>query len=169
MLQVQENVTEAAKVECQHERLDREYREKEQRERESRRAQTVGELIDVLGQDTTPTNRREVEDTLCQILDRARVFFADNEVCRGALVIAAAAINAAHYDGGFISQWRGEQLTKYLVLLANELQGARGAGYFDLDTRTRLDRITDLLPDSEDDDLWEWPSSETTRYYPFTL
>jgi hypothetical protein len=166
MLKIQDdNISEVVKVECEHDQRTREYRERDERERERRRAQTVGELIDALGQDITRTARDEIEDTLSQILDRARVFFADNEVCRGALTIAATAIY-----GGVV--WRGAHLTKYLVLLADELQAARGAGYFDLYTRTRLDKITDLLPREDDDDpeVWVWPSPEdTTRYYHIKL
>jgi hypothetical protein len=160
MLEGQE--MQAVKVECEHDHREREWREKEEREREQKRAQTVGQLVDALAQNN---NRNEMKDTLCQILDRARALFADDEVCRGALVIAATAIMATQ-SNGFIYRWRGEQLTKYLVLLANELQAARGAGYFDLDTRARLDRITDILPGEEDDDYcWEWSSPDRTLGY----
>ena len=158
--------------ECNHEQIARDWREKEEREREQRRAQTIGEFVAALAQKNA--NRRELADTLCQILDLARALYPDNDVCYGALVIAEAAISAAATrDDDFIYRWYGESLAKYSVLLAQELQGAKGAGYFDLDTRVLLEKITDLLPDAESDDWsdgWNWPSAATPiRYHHIKL
>jgi hypothetical protein len=93
------------------------------------------------------------------------VFYAGNndDVCRGALVIAAAAIEAE--ADGYVRPWAAKHVSKYLAMLANEMLGARGAGYFEFETHARLQKISDIIPDdeSEYDEDWEWPSLEETR------
>ncbi len=67
------------------------------------REMTIGELLDALAQDDYDDhhNREKLKNTLCPILIQARDFYAgENDVCRGALAIAATAIGDAASERG---------------------------------------------------------------------
>src|SRR6266516_6430223 len=91
------------------------------------REMTIGELLDALAQDDYDDhhNREKLKNTLCPILIQARDFYAgENDVCRGALAIAATAIDAD--TGGFLYNYAAKRMTQYTVMLADEMLRARG-------------------------------------------
>lgn len=121
------------------------------------RAKTVGELLDELAQaDGDDWEKRyKMRTALGVILVEARNYFADeNGVCRGALTIAATAIEEAY--GGFIYNGIAGQLTNYIVMLANEMLHSKGAGYWSLETLVELRKVSDAV-DVEDED---WPDDK---------
>jgi hypothetical protein len=151
MFEVQENVSE---------RSVREFQEKLERERVEKRAQTVGELIDALAQnDYDYPNRYKMKEVLCSVLNQAAEYYAGNEnaVCRGALVIAASAIQGE--SGRFVPTYLAERLTNYIKMLANEMLEARGAGYASLEVLAALRTIAG--GDSDGEDFGDWPSHGT--------
>jgi hypothetical protein len=132
------------------------------------REMTIGELLDTLAQDDydnyDAVKREKLKHVLCPILFQAGDFYAGkNNVCRGALVIATTAIRAE--AGGYLHTCAAEQMTKYLVLLADEMLGARGVGYLPLETLVHLRKIRDTNPADEDE--WEsWPEKEEITLFP---
>jgi hypothetical protein len=127
------------------------------------RETTIGELLDTLAQgnyDDHP-KREKLRQTLCLILVQARNFYAnENDVCRGALAIAATAIEA----GGAVYNETAARLSNYLVMLANEMLAVRGAGHWSLETIVDLRKMSDTIPDVDEYD--SWPEKEEITVYP---
>lgn len=125
------------------------------------REMTIGELLDTLNKTTTMHKREKLRQTLYLILIQARDFYADkNDVCRGALAIATTAIDV----NGYPHNYAVKQMIAFMVLLANEILEAKGAGFLPLETLVDLRKIRDTYPDSED---WEsWPEKEEITLFP---
>jgi hypothetical protein len=129
------------------------------------REMTIGELLDELAQGNYDDylRREKLKQALCLILIQARDFFADkNDVCRGALAIAGTAISAE--GNGYLYTHVANQLTQYIIMLANEMLGARGAGCLSVETLVDLRKISDADPDV--DEYESWPEKEEITVYP---